>query len=97
MTTHLQPSGDPVAAGSCGHPSVPHIPTSSDQNRDTSPATRVEKRSYRIKELIPITGLSRASVFRLIKSGGLRTVKSVGSTLILREDLDAYYASLKAA
>lgn len=61
-----------------------------------TPADRTsEKRSFRISELMPITGLSRSTIFRMIAAGTIKTVKAGGSTLVLREDLDAFYAGLQ--
>jgi excisionase family DNA binding protein len=56
-----------------------------------------ERRSYRIKDVIELTGLSRSKVFNLIRDGHLKTVRSVGCTLILKDDLDAFFDGLKAA
>jgi hypothetical protein len=61
----------------------------------TTAAQHPDKRSYRIAELMPITGLSRSSIFRLIAKGAIKTCKFGNITLVLREDLDAFYDSLK--
>ena len=63
-------------------------------NRMRTAAQHPDKRSYRINELMPITGMSRSSIFRLIAKGKIKTRKCEGTTLVMREDLDAFYDSL---
>ena len=47
----------------------------------------VTKIAYRFSEAVVATGLSRSSLYELMKTGALRTRKCGRSTLILRDDL----------
>jgi excisionase family DNA binding protein len=50
------------------------------------------KVSYKVKELIAATGLSRTTVYALITSGELPSFKFHGNRLVLRSDLEAMFA-----
>ena len=89
--THC-PKGFPIFASTNLNP-----PFSGVSNPSSIQSAHLEKRSYRIKDLVAVTGLAKSSINRLIAAGKIRIVKSEGSTLILKEDLDAYYATLRAA
>lgn len=51
--------------------------------------------AYPIPAAVKVSGISRPQLYRLIKSGELRSVKARGSRLILRADLEAYFDGLK--
>jgi len=55
---------------------IPNIPTQ-------------EKIALRINETVAVSGLSRSTIYELLKAGKLRAVKIGGRRLILREDLQA--------
>ena len=64
-----------------------------EDNIDSVP----KRRSYRINEVVVITGMSRATIYRRIKAGNIATVKSVGCTLILPDALEAFFRDLNPA
>lgn len=49
-----------------------------------------EKISYRVKELIAVTGLSRSTLWTLIKRGEIPSFKLHGVRLVLRSELEAW-------
>ena len=55
---------------------IPNIPTQ-------------EKIALRINETVAVSGLSRSTIYELLKAGKLRAVKIGGRRLILRQDLQA--------
>jgi excisionase family DNA binding protein len=57
----------------------------------------VEKLLYRIEEVVILTGLSRATLFREMAEGKLRVVKIGRSTRITADELYRYVDVLKAA
>jgi excisionase family DNA binding protein len=48
-----------------------------------------EKITLRINETVAVSGLSRSTIYELLKAGKLRAVKIGGRRLILRESLQA--------
>lgn len=50
------------------------------------------KVSYRVKELVVATGLSRSTIYALLTSGELPSFKFHGNRLVLRSDLEAMFA-----
>ncbi len=48
-----------------------------------------EKIALRINETVAVSGLSRSTIYELLKAGKLRAVKIGGRRLILRESLQA--------
>ena len=55
---------------------IPNIPTQ-------------EKIALRVNETVAVSGLSRSTIYELLKAGKLRAVKIGGRRLILRESLQA--------
>ncbi len=51
-----------------------------------------EKVTYRVRELVVATGLSRSTIWSLIKRGELPSFKLHGARLILKSDVDAWLA-----
>jgi len=49
-----------------------------------------ERHALRINDATVFSGLSRASLYRAIKDGALRSVKIGKRRLILRDDLEAF-------
>ncbi|WAC61223.1 helix-turn-helix domain-containing protein [Brevundimonas sp. SL130] len=45
--------------------------------------------TYRVNEVLALTGLSRSTLYRLVAQGELPLVKARGRTLIARDDLEA--------
>ena len=56
-----------------------------------------DKLLYRVAEVAPMLGLSRAKVFQLIQSGTLRSVKIDSSRLIKATDLREFVDRLGEA
>ena len=56
-----------------------------------------EKLAYQVNEAARASGLSRTTLYELIKNGQLKTIKAAGRRLILRSDLQAYLASCRDA
>ncbi len=48
-----------------------------------------EKLAFRVNEAVAVSGLSRSTIYELLKAGKLRAVKIGGRRLILRESLQA--------
>lgn len=48
-----------------------------------------ERLTYRVNEVLAMTGLSRSTLYRLVAQGELPLVKVCGRTLIARDDLEA--------
>lgn len=48
-----------------------------------------ERITYRVNEVLALTGLSRSTLYRLVAQGELPLVKVCGRTLIARDDLEA--------
>lgn len=48
-----------------------------------------ERMTYRVNEVLAMTGLSRSTLYRLVAQGELPLVKVCGRTLIARDDLEA--------
>jgi excisionase family DNA binding protein len=61
-----------------------------DQTREC-----VTKIAYRVSEAVAATGLSRSSLYELMKTGALRSRKCGRSTLILRDDLVEFLNQLR--
>jgi excisionase family DNA binding protein len=57
---------------------------------------RLEQMAYSPLEAARATGQSRGKIFKDIREGKLRAVKSGSRTLILRADLEAYLRDLPA-
>lgn len=53
--------------------------------------------ALRVKDAAEAAGLSRSSIYELISSGVLPSIKACGRRLILREDLEAYLRSMREA
>jgi excisionase family DNA binding protein len=49
-----------------------------------------EKLTYRVKEIIALTGLSKSTIYRLLDSGELPSFIFRGLRLVLRTDLEAW-------
>ena len=54
-----------------------------------------DKIAFRILEASHVSGLSRSTLYSLINEGKLRSVKAGRRRLILRTDLEAYFAQLR--
>jgi excisionase family DNA binding protein len=54
-----------------------------------------DKIALRIPEAAHISGLSRSKLYELIGDGKLHSVKAAGRRLILRTDLENYFARLR--
>ena len=59
------------------------------------PLPLLDKVALRIPEAAHLSGLSRSTLYALISGGKLRSVKAGGRRLILRADLEAYFAQLR--
>ena len=64
-------------------------------NHDTSPHDT--PLSYTISGFCKVTGLSRATVYRLFKAGAITPRKAGARTLIMRADVEEYLQSLPEA
>jgi excisionase family DNA binding protein len=49
----------------------------------------MDRKTYRINEVIGATGLSRSTIYKLLSTGELRRVKVGSSTLVPAADVDA--------
>jgi excisionase family DNA binding protein len=56
-----------------------------------------EKIALRMPEASQVSGLSRSTLYKLIAERKLRAVKAAGRRLVLRSDLEKYFASLRSA
>ena len=56
-----------------------------------------EPLAYRVDDAAAAIGVSRSKVWNLIAQGDIPARKLVGSTVILRSDLEAYLSGLPAA
>jgi excisionase family DNA binding protein len=56
-----------------------------------------EKLAYQINEAVQVSGLGRTTLYELIKSGKIRTMKAAGRRLILRSDLEAFLVACRDA
>lgn len=54
-----------------------------------------ERITYRVNEVLALTGLSRSTLYRLVARGELPLVKVCGRTLIARDDLEAMLARMR--
>ena len=62
---------------------------------DSLASNLADKIALRIPEAAYISGLSRSTLYALMGEGKLRSVKVGGRRLILRTDLEAYFAQLR--
>jgi excisionase family DNA binding protein len=62
-------------------------------SRSNSPLD--DKIALRILEASHVSGLSRSTLYSLINEGKLRSIKAGRRRLILRTDLEAYFAQLR--
>ena len=62
---------------------------------DSLASNLVDKIALRIPEAAYVSGLSRSTLYALMGEGKLRSVKVGGRRLILRTDLEAYFAQLR--
>ena len=53
-----------------------------------------DKLALRMLEASHVSGLSRSTLYELIRARKLRSVKAAGRRLILRSDLESYFAGL---
>lgn len=51
--------------------------------------------SYSIDEVCAVTGIGKTKIYQLINSGALKARKLGKRTIILKDDLDAFLASLE--
>jgi excisionase family DNA binding protein len=56
-----------------------------------------EPLAYRVDDAAAAIGVSRSKVWELVAEGAIPARKLVGSTVILRTDLEAYLSGLPAA
>ena len=56
-----------------------------------------DKLAFQINEAVRVTGLSRTTLYELIKTGQLKTIKAAGRRLVLKADLEAFLASCRDA
>ncbi|MEM9966209.1 MAG: helix-turn-helix domain-containing protein [Asticcacaulis sp.] len=54
-----------------------------------------DRLTYRVNEVIALTGLSRSTLYRLVAKGELPLVKVCGRTLIARSDLEAMLGRMR--
>jgi excisionase family DNA binding protein len=52
----------------------------------------IEKITYRVREIVAATGLSKSTVYALMDSGELPSFKLNGVRLVLRSELEAFIA-----
>jgi excisionase family DNA binding protein len=57
----------------------------------------LEKLAYRVDEAAQVTGLSKATLYRLVERGELHTIKVGARTLIRRAEIEGYFDRLAAA
>jgi excisionase family DNA binding protein len=62
---------------------------------DSFASDLTNKIALRIPEAAHVSGLSRSTLYALMGEGKLRSVKVGGRRLILRIDLEAYFAQLR--
>lgn len=53
--------------------------------------------AYRVQDAVKASGISRSTLYELVKSGRLPSVKAAGRRLILREDLEAFLKAGRVA
>ena len=58
-------------------------------------AKQPDKLAYQVNEAVHVSGLGRTTIYELIKTEKLRTVKAAGRRLIMREGLEAYLRSCR--
>jgi excisionase family DNA binding protein len=58
-------------------------------------SARSDKIALRVQEASRVSGLSRSTLYKLISDGKLCSIKACGRRLILRTDLEAYFAQLR--
>ncbi len=56
-----------------------------------------DKLAYQVNEAARASGLSRTTLYELIKTGQLKTIKAAGRRLVLKSDLEAFLASCRDA
>jgi excisionase family DNA binding protein len=54
-----------------------------------------DKIAFRVRDASRVSGLSRSTLYALIGEGKLKSVKARGRRLILRSDLEAFFAQLQ--
>lgn len=55
----------------------------------------IQKEAYSIDDFAEAFSIGRTSVFKLIKTGQVRSARILGRTVILREELQRFAASLR--
>jgi excisionase family DNA binding protein len=71
------------------------VPSSARKPADEGLRPMLDRIAFRIHDASHISGLSRSTLYKLIGNGKLRSVKAGGRRLILRTDLEAYFAQLR--
>lgn len=74
-----------------------HAQTEPKITRRRDVSAQVSPLAYRIESAAAALGVGRSKVFKMIKDGEIPARKIGGSTVILREDLEAYLASTPIA
>lgn len=84
-------------------PRAQRLPDAAEQTEERSVQRRVSARrppdplAYRVDDAAAAIGVSRAKVWDLIAQGAIPARKIVGSTIILKGDLEAYLSGLPSA
>ena len=60
------------------------------------PPLLADKLALRLTEAVYVSGLSRSTLYKLIAENRLRSVKAAGRRLIMRSDLERYFAELRS-
>ena len=66
-------------------------------NEEYSTAPRLEPLAYRIADACHVLGVGRTSLYDLIKSGELRSIKIAGRTLVPRSEIERLTSVDRAA
>lgn len=53
--------------------------------------------SYKVKDLVKATGLSKTTIWNLIQSGELPSIKFHGNRLVMRSDVEALFEQFREA
>jgi excisionase family DNA binding protein len=78
----------------CSTGASPNEPQGKGLQKGRAPPDDTDKLGFSIKEAAQASGLSRSLLYLVIGEGQLRARKCRGRTIILREDLQRFLASL---
>ena len=63
----------------------------------TEQISQFDNLAFQINEAVHVSGLSRTTLYELIRAGKLKAIQAAGRRLVLKADLEAFLTSCREA